>query len=270
MMLWQRCLRCLQPFFYVFDGPALDARLPTLLELTPFFVAFSVLICYAFKLTTTKWRFISLPDAINILRVATVLTGAMLVLDYILVSPNQFGAFFFGKLTIILYWFLQVSFFCTLRFTYRYYRYSRARYHARADTASPALLIGRAADIEVLLRGIESGAIKKVWPVGVLSPSLADQGQLIRNVPVIGSIDDLDDVVRDFSNRGKPIARVVMAPSALDPGSASRIRSDAGAQARPCRQSIAGTRSWRFAAPDAGCRRGFAAAAKRKDRLRQA
>lgn len=204
-------------FFLRFEGPALEARLPTLLDIAPFFVAFSVVICYAFKLTTTKWRFISLPDAINILRVATILAAAMLVLDYILVSPNQFGTFFFGKLTIILYWFLQVSFLCGLRFTYRYYRYSRARHHARSDTASPALLIGRAADIEVLLRGIESGAIKKVWAVGVLSPSLADQGQLIRNVPVIGSIDDLDDVVRDFANRGKPIARVVMAPSALDP-----------------------------------------------------
>ena len=36
---------------------------------------------YVFKLTTTKWRFISLPDAINIVRVATVLALALVVLD---------------------------------------------------------------------------------------------------------------------------------------------------------------------------------------------
>ena len=35
---------------------------------------FSVVVCYVFNLTTTKWRFISLPDALNILRAATVLT----------------------------------------------------------------------------------------------------------------------------------------------------------------------------------------------------
>ncbi len=200
-----------------FEGDALTDRLPLLLLVAPFFVAFSVVICFVFKLTTTKWRFISLPDAINILIVASILAMAMLVLDYILISPTQLGTFFFGKLTIILYWFLQIFFLCGLRFTYRYFRYTRALRHARSDLASPALLIGRAADIEVLLRGIESGAIKKVWPIGVLSPSPADRGQLIRGVPVLGGTDDLDDVVADFANRGKPIARVVMAPSALDP-----------------------------------------------------
>ena len=67
------------------------------------------------------------------------------------------------------------------------------------------------------LRGIESGAVKRLWPVGVLSPSPADRGQLIRNIPVLGGIDDLEDVIRDFARRDKPIARVVMAPSAFEP-----------------------------------------------------
>jgi hypothetical protein len=37
-------------------------------------------------------------------------------------------------------------------------------------------MIGRAADAEILLCGIESGAVKQLWPVGVLSPSPADRG----------------------------------------------------------------------------------------------
>ena len=66
-------------------------RLPLLLRILPYFVVFSVVVCYAFNLTTTKWRFISLPDALNILRAATVLTLALLVLDYIFVAPNVHG-----------------------------------------------------------------------------------------------------------------------------------------------------------------------------------
>ena len=66
-------------------------RVPLLLRILPYFVAFSVVVCYFFNLTTTKWRFISLPDALNILRVATVLTVALLVLDYIFVAPNVHG-----------------------------------------------------------------------------------------------------------------------------------------------------------------------------------
>ena len=83
--------------------------------------------------------------------------------------------------------------------------------------ALPTLLIGRAADAEVLLRGIESGAVKQFWPVGVLSPSAADRGQTIRNMPVLGGIDDVEDVIRDFAGRGKPITRIVMTPSAFEP-----------------------------------------------------
>ena len=41
---------------------------------------------------------------------------------------------------------------------------------------NPTLVLGRAADAEVLLRAIESGAVKNIWPVGILSPSPADRG----------------------------------------------------------------------------------------------
>src|SRR5471032_2985458 len=204
-------------FYLRFEGDQFFDRMPLLLRILPWFVAFSVVVCYIFNLTTSKWRFISLPDALNILRVATVLTLGLLVLDYIFVAPNVYGTFFLGKITIILYWFLEVSFLSAPRFAYRYFRYTRIRRHARIEDASPTLLIGRAADAEVLLRGIENGAVKRLWPVGVLSPSSADRGQSIRNIPVLGNIDDMEDVIRDFARRDKPIKRIVMTPSAFEP-----------------------------------------------------
>lgn len=205
-------------FYLRFEGGEyFYARVPLLLHILPYFIAFSVVVCYVLNLTTTKWRFISLPDALNILRAATVLTVALLVLDYIFVAPNVHGTFFAGKVTIVLYWFLEISFLSALRFAYRYFRYTRVRHHARTDGASSALLVGRAADAEVLLRGIENGAVTRLWPVGVLSPSMADRGQSIRNIPVLGGIDDIEDVIRDFARRDKPITRVVMTPSAFDP-----------------------------------------------------
>ena len=187
-------------FYLRFEGgDYFFERVPMLLRILPYFIVFSVIVCYVFNLTTTKWRFISLPDALNILRVATVLTLGLLVLDYIFVSPNVGGTFFLGKITIVLYWFLEVFFLSASRFAYRYFRYTRVRRHARADDSSPTLLIGRAADAEILLRGIESGAVKRLWPIGVLSPSPADRGQLIRNIPVLGGLDDIEDVIRDFA-----------------------------------------------------------------------
>jgi O-antigen biosynthesis protein WbqV len=205
-------------FYLRFEGGELFYdRLPLLFQLLPYFLAFSAVVFFIFNLTTTKWRFISLPDALNIIRVATVLTVALLVLDYIFVAPNVRGAFFLGKVTIVLYWFLEISFLSASRMAYRYFRYTRVRRQARDGEAAPTLMIGRAADAEVLLRGIESGAIKRIWPVGVLSPSISDRGQFIRNVPVLGGIDDVEDVIADFAKRNKPIARLVMTPSAFEP-----------------------------------------------------
>jgi FlaA1/EpsC-like NDP-sugar epimerase len=212
-------LALLASFHLRFEGEQLAERLPLLWRILPWFVIFSVVVCYVFNLTTTKWRFISLPDALNILRVAAILALALVVLDYIFVfvPPKVYGPAFFGRITIILYFFLQVFSLSALRFGYRYFRYSRTRRHARTEDAAPALLIGRAADAEIVLRGIENGAIKRLWPVGLLSPSAADRGQQIRNIPVLGGVDDIEAVIRDFESREKPIKRVVMMPSAFEP-----------------------------------------------------
>src|ERR1700675_4008762 len=84
-------LAVLASFYLRFEGEAFFDRLPLLLRILPYFITFSVVVCYIFNLTTTKWRFISLPDALNILRVATVLTVALLALDYIFVAPDVHG-----------------------------------------------------------------------------------------------------------------------------------------------------------------------------------
>jgi FlaA1/EpsC-like NDP-sugar epimerase len=162
-----------------------------------------------------KWRFTSIPDLYNLFRASTVLAISLLALDYVLVAPNIYGTFFFGKVTILLYWFLQMFFLGGLRVVYRYFHYARTLQRVKVADATPTLILGRAADAEVLLRGIESGAVKKIWPVGVLSPSNADRGQSIRGIPVLGDIDDLEGVVADLESRGDRVRRLVLAPSAL-------------------------------------------------------
>jgi FlaA1/EpsC-like NDP-sugar epimerase len=204
-------------FYIRFEGTGLEERLSGLLYIVPGFVAYAGVIYFAFRLYEGKWRFASLPDLFNIFRAVTVLAFSLLVLDYLLVSPTLLGTYFFGKITIVLYWCLQMLFLGGPRITYRYFRYMRTRQAATASDATPILVLGRAADAEVLIRAVESGAVKKVWPVGVLSPSLADQGQSIRGIPVLGGLDDLAQVVADLQARRSRVARLVMTTSALAP-----------------------------------------------------
>ena len=151
-----------------------------------------------------------------------MLTVALVVLDYafIFVAPNVNGAglsrprspsFSTGFSQVF---FPERAALCLSLFPL----YARRAAMPGPKARRRRLLIGRAADAEMLLRGIESGAVKQLWPVGVLSPSPADRGQSIRNVPVLGGIDDVEDVIRDYaSGAAKPIARVVMTPSAFEP-----------------------------------------------------
>ncbi len=204
-------------FYIRFEAAGVAERLDGLVLFLPGFIVYAGIVYFLFHLYEAKWRFASLPDLMNIVRAATVLAVSLLVLDYVLVAPNVLGQFFFGKITIVLYWILQMAFLGGSRIAYRYFRYTRTRQHARSAEANPTLVLGLAADAEVLLRAIESGAVKKTWPVGILSPSSADRGQAIRGIPVLGGFDALDRVVSDLAQRGTSIARVIFTPSAFEP-----------------------------------------------------
>jgi O-antigen biosynthesis protein WbqV len=203
--------------YFRFDDDDIVVRLPLLMEVLPYFLVMSAVVFYVFHLTTAKWRFISLVDALNIVKASSVLAFVILVFDYIVIAPNLYGTFFLGKKTIILYWLLQIFLLAATRFTYRYFRYKRTLVHAKVGDATPAIVIGRAADAEILFRSVESGAVKQVRPVGLLSPSPADFGQTIRGVSVLGGVDDLDEVIADFAERQRPIKRIIMTPSAFEP-----------------------------------------------------
>jgi FlaA1/EpsC-like NDP-sugar epimerase len=204
-------------FYIRFEGPLFYGKLAGLKVILPFFLLFAAVVYFIFGMHRNKWRFTSVPDIYNIFRVSTVLAVSLLTLDYVLLSPSFYGTFFFGKITILLYWFLQMFFLGGSRVAYRYFQYARAIQRVKIADATPTLMLGRAADAEVLLRSIESGAVKKIWPVGILSPSPADRGQAIRGIPVLGDIDDLERVVADLATRGTRVTRLVLAPSALSP-----------------------------------------------------
>ena len=231
-------------------------------------VVYAGVVYFLLGLHGPKWRFTSLLEFSRIVRAAAVLSMSLLVLDYIILSPNFYGSFFFGKITIALYFVIQTVFLSGTRIAYRYLHDARTQRNARNDSASPTLILGRAADVDVSLRAIENGAIRKIWPVGLLSPADSDQRVTMRGVPVMGRFEDLENVisvvsrtqhhrfaaysdgvgVRAWGRRGKnsdrcPPPRIGGQPNALAGGSR--------------RSFAAGAR----------CGRGFAAAAEREDRL---
>jgi FlaA1/EpsC-like NDP-sugar epimerase len=208
----------LAAFYFRFLDVGLAERFHGLVIILPGYLLYAGAVYWFFDLYVSKWRFASLPDLWNIFRAVTVLALSLLVLDYVLVAPNFYGTFFFGKITILLYWVLQMFFLGGPRIAYRLFRHARTQQqHARSPDAIPTLIAGRAADAEVLLRAIESGAVSKIRPVGILSPSHADQGQALRGVPVRGYLTDLERIVAALAAHEIRVARLVLTPTALAP-----------------------------------------------------
>lgn len=204
-------------FVVRFDGVLLAERLHALPLLLPPFVLFAGFVYARFKLYRTKWRFASLPDLAGIVRAASVLALTLLVIDYVLVSSTMYGFYFFGKIAIGLYWVLQVFLLGGMRLAFRYFKYARSRQVQARNPSTPTLLLGRGSDIEIILRAIEAGSIRRLAPKGILSPRADEAGQIMRGVPVLGGFADLEGVVAGLAERGTPVRRLVATPSALAP-----------------------------------------------------
>ena len=163
----------------------------------------------------------------NIVKVSTVLAVTLLVLDYVLLSPNVYGTFFFGKITIALYWFLQMFFLAGSRVAYRYFRYTRTLQHARRGENRADLVLGPAADAEVLLRGDRerSGEENPGRSASCRrrAPTAASRSAACR---CLGDFDDLERVVAGSCRTAAPSSpALVMTPTALAPEDEARSRS---------------------------------------------
>jgi O-antigen biosynthesis protein WbqV len=199
-----------------FEDPFLADRLSYWRYAIPFCL-FAGAVYLFFRLYQSKWRFASLPDLVAIAKAASVLALAMLVIDYVVLAQNLYGGYFFGRQAIAIYFGVQMALLGGPRLIYRYWKDSRAMASPSRREDAPSLLLGRPIDVEVLLRAIETGAVRNMRPVAILSPREIDLGQVIRGVKVAGDFGDLEEEVAAARARGAPIRRIVMTPAALAP-----------------------------------------------------
>src|SRR5436190_17236025 len=80
-----------------FEDAQLAARLEWLPSLLAGLVVYAALVYFFFGLHEPKWRFTSLPELMRIIYASVTLAVSLLVLDYVLLAPNLYGRFLFGK-----------------------------------------------------------------------------------------------------------------------------------------------------------------------------
>jgi FlaA1/EpsC-like NDP-sugar epimerase len=196
-------------------------KIEALVWIVPLFTVYAGFVYRFFRLYEAKWRFASLPDLFNIFRVACVLAVTLVVVDLGIVARDIVHGFVFGEKVCFVYGIVQMLLLGGPRIAYRYWRFVQARRTGRREDAPAILVLGRASEAEIVLRSLEEGMRRRFVPRGVLSPRASDRGASIRGVPVLGGYDDLERIVGEANEEGRPIARLVFAPSEYATGAES-------------------------------------------------
>lgn len=216
-----------------FEGASLQDLARTAEVIWPYLVAFGVTGLVHDVATSSwrkSWRFTSLNDVMVMARSATLIALALLlavfVLDRGVALPRS---------ALFLTWMLDIGIFGGLLMLRR-----AAHEKTLADTFAPftgrtgglrqpLMLIGSLESTDAFLRELNRESTPKYQPVGVIATHPGDVRHEVRGVRALGSVDDADRLLDDFS-RGDGERAVLfldgaLAPADLDAELLARLRT---------------------------------------------
>ncbi len=196
-------------------GPSIET-VPTVFiqQSTVLFAVIAAAVFLPMGLYKGIWRYASMNDLIQITKAVTL---AVLVfsLALFLVSRGQF----LPRSLPVINWFVLMALLGGPRFIYRLIKDRHFERTADADSVPgvPVLLMGAGDEAETFIRAIRRlpGASYRI--VGVLDEKGSRVGRQIRDVPVLGTPDDLDKVVQQLARRGERPQRLIVTKPGLDP-----------------------------------------------------
>ena len=180
---------------------------------TPVFVAIAFAVFYGMGLHRPVWRYTSLADWILIIRGATAAIAIFVVVS---VALGQFS-WMPRSLPAIQWLVLVVALGATRTARRLIFESRRSSYQPPITDVTAlgrrtrALVAGPPDQVEALLRLIEADPTLTLSPVGILNH---DGGQLnlrVRGVPILGSLNELDHIVRRLQAQGRAPDRLIIA-----------------------------------------------------------
>ena len=188
-------------------GDILDYKPP--LTIT-YILSFTVIAGSVFLLTGLYrgiWRYASLPDLFNIARAVTLTVAVFVPLMFVLTRLDALP-----RSTLLIDWFVLIALLGAPRLAYRLFK-DRGLDHIfeRAKHPSvPVLLISTKDGADTFIREMmrDPRAVYRV--VGVLADTPSRVGREIYRVPVLGTIDALEDVVERLDRRGRRPQKLIV------------------------------------------------------------
>ena len=206
-------LRVGEDVFLYFDPP-------TLVLATLVFTAIAGTTFLLTNLYRGIWRYASMPDMIAVARAATltILIFLLVLFTWTRLEPLPRSVPFINGLVLI-------ALLAGPRILYRIRKDRRMdrRLEAEAGRKIPVLLAGSGAEAELFIRGLRNEPQRVYAIVGILAGKAKRVGQQIHGVPILGTIDQLAEVVATLKERGRHVERVILTQERTDGAQVRRL-----------------------------------------------
>lgn len=168
------------------------------------------------------WRYASLPDLFNIGRAVTLTVLIFLPVMFVLTRLDALP-----RSTLLIDWFVLIALLGGPRLAYRLFKdrgldhiFERAKHRG-----VPVLLISAKDAADTFIRAMTRDPRAVYRVVGVLADTPSRVGREINRVPVLGTIDALDEVVARLDRRGRRPQKLIITGQSL-PGAQVRALLD--------------------------------------------
>ena len=166
------------------------------------------------------WRYASLPDLLRVLRAVTLVLLVFFPLMFVINRLEGLPRSLVG-----INWLVLVALLGGPRFVYRIVK-DRGLDHVlerQSHVAIPVLLIGARDQTALFVREMASGRDRLYRVVGIIADNSSRVGRHIGGVPILGTLDDLAEIVARLDRRGERPQKLILSAETLDGASVRRL-----------------------------------------------
>jgi O-antigen biosynthesis protein WbqV len=170
----------------------------------PVFVVICAVVFPLIGLYERNWRYTSIPDLIPIIKAVVLSSLIFISLMFLFTRLNSIPRSVIG-LEIFILVFLLVAVRLTFRFDEFKPSFVSTFKKVKFDPVKslPILLVGVGNGADHYLRALQRDPNSTYIPVGLLESTPSQRGVLMRGVPVLGTLDDFEAVMRDLESRNR-------------------------------------------------------------------
>jgi O-antigen biosynthesis protein WbqV len=179
---------------------------------TGLFTAVAAIVFRYMRMYRGVWRYASLNDLVNITKSASLVILIFLVLLFMTTRLENLP-----RSLPFINWFVLIALLGGSRFIYRLFKDRRLEFRLDRNMAQrvPVLLVGAGDSAELFIRSL-SRSDSNYRVSGIVSGTKARVGRDIHGVEILGTIEQIPEIVKDLSKLGSPPQRLIITSERIE------------------------------------------------------